>query len=293
MKYPNGIETDRVIIGVDWSRAKVDVYDSSTGKFQTFPNLEKAAEAFPKTMFVLESTGESFELQRRETVLKAFDKYDIDARCSNTKYTAQFRMKHEIGKSDSGDAKVLYRIFTETKLSWGRFAPIIESDPIRKSIGKFLVEDRYLHDKKKSEALAQKYLGQVAVPDEFKEFIIAKQGKKKTEYRKPVGSILAVAKTVVDAKGGYRVFRNQLGNHGQGYGSMPRSEFYWWWVRIVLNKRLKELGVKKKYKEIPDAKTGVPKKLRQWTTKEQQLKKQAMKDAVKAAQWLWKVVRDR
>jgi hypothetical protein len=243
-------------------------------------------------MFVLESTGESFELQRRAVVLEAFDKYDIDARCSNTKYTAHFRMKNEVGKTNSGDAKVLYRIFTEKKLSWSRFSPIVEDDEIRDKIQKFLVEDRYMHNKKKTEALSQKYLSKQVIPSEFADFIVSKQGKKKTDYRKPVGSILAVADMVVSHKSGYRVFRKQLGNHGQGYGSMPRSEFYWWWVRIILNKRIKEQGIVKKYKEIPDAKTGVPKKLRQWTQEENDLKKQSMKDAVKAAQYLWRVVRD-
>jgi len=241
-------------------------------------------------MFVLESTGESFELQRRKIVLDAFDMYDIDARCSNTKYTAQFRMKYEVPKSNDGDAKVLYRIFTETKLSWCRFASLIKSDPIRKATEKFLIRDRYLFDKKNTQKLMQKHLSQITIPSEFEEFILAKQGKKR-EYRKPVGSVLAVAENVASSDGGYRIFRKQLGNYGQGYGSMPRSEFYWWWVRVVLNKRLKVLGVEKKYKMIPDAKTGQPKKLRQWTNEETKLKKQAMKDAVKAAQWLWRVVR--
>jgi hypothetical protein len=290
LKYTNGVDTDRNIIGVDWSRAEVDIYDSSTDSYHTFPNLESAAKAFPGTIFVLESTGESFELQRREVVLEAFKQYDIDARCSNTKYTAQFRMKNDVAKTNASDAKVLYRIFTETKLSWSRFSVLVESDPIREKIQKFLVEDRYLHDKKNTQKLTQKYLSKSIVPGEFQEFIIAKAGKKKTEYRKPVGSILAVAEGVRVAKGGYRVFRRQLGNHGQGYGSMPRSEFYWWWVRIVLNKRIKEQGIEKKFKMIPDAKTGQPKKLRQWSDVEKGLKKQSMKDAVKAARYLWRIV---
>lgn len=290
MKYPNGIETDRTIIGFDWSRLQVYGYNSETREFHTFTTLEEAAKAFPGSMFVLESTGESFELQRRKFVLDAFVKYDIDARCSNTKYTAQFRMKYETKKSDFGDAKILCDIFTKENLSWSRFSSLVDSDPVREKIQKYLVEDRYLHNKKNTQALTQKYLATLAIPEEFKEFIVAKESKKKTEYRKPVGSILAVAEIVKASNGGYRVFRKQLGNYGQGYGSMPRSEFYYWWVRVVLNKRIKEQGITKKYKEIPDAKTGVPKKLRLWTEKEQQLKKQASKDAVKAAQWLWRVV---
>lgn len=277
MRLPNGIETDdRPIIAFDWSRDEVI---SSDGKRYT--SFIDAAPHYVGHILVFESTAESFELQKRQLVLDAFEANNIEAFCSNTKYTSQYRMKFDIAKSDEADAKLLYHVFTETILSWSRFKEITEEDSIRDEIKTFLIEDRYLYEKKNTSKLIKKYIPKEILP-QFKDFILS--GK---AYRKPVGSILKVAETVRAEDAGYREFRRQLGNYGQGYASMPRSEFYWWWVRVVLNKRLKEQHIEKKYKEIPDSKTGKTKKLRIWSDAELRLRKQALKDAVKAAQYLW------
>lgn len=277
----NGIQTERPIIGVDWSRTEIKVYDPRTRGVRTFSTLEEAAPFYKGAFLVLESTTESYELQRRQIVLDAFEKNDIEAWGFKTDRTAQFRIKNKVKKSDAGDAKTIYRIATETKIALHRLGPLTQNDPIRDKIKNFLVKDRYAYDGEKSRALAEKLIKNV--PEEFKQFIFS--GK---EYRKQVGRILAVAQEVRRAKRGYREFRRQLGNYGNGYASMPRSEYYWWWVRVVLNARLKALGIEKKYTKIQDAASGKEEKLRKWTAKELELKTQIMRQAVKAAQYLWR-----
>ena len=241
MRLPNGIETqDRSILGLDWQRSKVDVYDSTTKGFKEFKNIEEAAEAYPGSMFILEATGESYELQRRDQTLKALDEFNVLAYCYKTQKTARFRKALKITKSDKKDARTIYRIGTETKFSLHRFSSLVEADPIRESIKDFLVEDRYLHDGAKSYALAEKYLTGTAIPEDFRVFLFS--GK---DYRAQIGRILSVALEVRKHGRGRRMFECQLGNYGNGYTSMPRSEFYYWWARGVFRTRYKSLLKKK------------------------------------------------
>ena len=101
MRLPNGIETqDRSILGLDWQRSKVDVYDSTTKGFKEFKNIEEAAEAYPGSMFILEATGESYELQRRDQTLKALDEFNVLAYCYKTQKTARFRMVPYLTRPD-------------------------------------------------------------------------------------------------------------------------------------------------------------------------------------------------
>jgi hypothetical protein len=286
MTLLNSIKTDRNIIGVDWSRSGVDVYDPQTGS-KRFPSLEAVAESYPGSMLVLEATSESYELQRRSVVLEAFKKYDVSAYCYHTQRTAKFRIENNINKSDASDAKVIYRIATETPLSLHRFESLLEDDVLRDGIEQAVIEDRYLRDGASSALLAKEHLSAINIPSEFQEFIFS--GKK---YRKQVGRILLAAAKVRKAGRGYREFRRVLGNYSNGFGSILRSEFYWWWVRTVLNARLKKASIKKTYFERADEKTGKNMKIRRWSEQEIELRKQTMKDATKAAQFLWSATRN-
>lgn len=271
MRLANGIEThDKPIKGIDWSRTKgVEVYDPITDTTLNFKTFEEAAVAFPHSFFVLESTGESYELQRRQIVLDAFETYDITAYCFKTQRTAWFRKAWSLSKSNAGDAKVIYRIATETKLALHMFKQLVENDPIRDEIRKFLVEDRFLHDGAQSEAVAEKYLDTVQIPSEYKLYIYS--GK---NYRKQVGRFLALAEIVRQHGRGYREFRRQIGNYSNGYGSMPRSEFYHWWTRMVTNARLDR---------------HVAKALNQLTDEQKLIHRQVLKEATIVARWLWRL----
>lgn len=271
-------------LGMDWSRSEVEVYDPRSNRTRKFAQPEDVAKAYPGAHIFTESTMESYELQRRNAVIAAFAATGCKVATFKTDRTAQFRIKHGISKSDTNDSKVLYRLGTETDISPSELAPLRESDPIRETIQDFLVEDRYLRNGADSKALAQQFLKEVIPPTHLHDFIFS--GKK---FRNPVGRILAVAQEVRKANRGYREFRRQVGNYGNGYGSMPRSEFYWWWVRTVLNARLKQAGVTKKYKEILNAATQKPQKIRKWSEQELVMRKQTMKDATNAAKWLWQL----
>lgn len=265
MLLPNGLSTEKQIVGVDWSRKEIDTFDGQT--YNKFSNLIEAASFYPNTMFVLEATGESFELQRRVKALDAFEVNDIDAYCFKTQRTAWFRKEHHIKKTTGAkDAKVIYRIATESKISLHRFKPLVDNDPIRDSIHDFLVEDRYLYDGEKTAALAKKYVD--VVPDDKKEFLLS--GK---VFRKQIGRILAVAIEVRKAGRGYREFRRQIGNYSNGYPSMARSEFYHWWARMVVNARLKR---------------HVAKSLTNLTPKQKVIQRQTLRELDRVAKWLWK-----
>jgi len=268
MKLLNGIEiNDRPIIGVDWSRVRgADVYDPKTDTVINFPNLEAVAVAYPGSFLVLEAPSESYELQRRAMVLEAFEKADIVAYCYKSQRTAWFRKSFLIKKSDKTDAKVIYRIATETRLSLHRFLPLMDDDPIREAVKAFLVKDRYLYNGKQSVELAKTLLKGKTAP--CAEDILL-SGK---AYRKQIGRILAVAQEVRKAGRGYREFRRQLGNYGNGYASMPRSEFYHWWARMITNARLDR---------------HVAKMLANITPEQRLVHRQVLKESTKAAKWLW------
>jgi hypothetical protein len=271
MRLLNGIETnDRPVLGLDWSRVKgVDLYNPSTDEVEKFPSLEAAAIAQPNSFFVLESTGESYELQRRQTVLDAFEKQGVIAYCFKTQRTAWFRKQFNLAKSNAGDAKVIYRIATETTLALHRFQPLHKSDPIRDEVANFLMQDRYLHNGDQTKVIAKKYLDAATIPMEYNDLLFA--GKKP---RKQIGRVLAVAEIVRKNNRGYREFRRQMGNYSNGYGCMARSEFYHWWTRMVTNARLGR---------------HVAKALGSLTAEQRLVHRQVLKDATIAARWLWKL----
>jgi len=271
MRLPNGIETnDRPVLGLDWSRVKgVDLYNPETDTVEQFDSLELAAVAHPNSLFVLEATGESYELQRRQVVLDAFESHDVVAYCFKTQRTAWFRKAFNLPKSNAGDAKVIYRIATETTLSLHRFQALHETDPIRDEVANFLMQDRYLHNGSQTEEIAGKYLKGLAVPTEYTDLIFA--GKKP---RKQIGRMLAVAEVVRKNHRGYREFRRQIGNYSNGYGCMARSEFYHWWTRMVTNARLGR---------------HVAKALGSLTVDQKVVHRQVLKEATIAARLLWRL----
>lgn len=269
MLLKNGITVDRPIISCDWNRTSCDVYDPRTKGVRTIENLEKIAVEYPGTFLVLESTGESYELQRRKLVIEAFKQNDVQAYGYKTQRTAQFRRDNDIIKSNKNDARAIYRVATETAFSLHEFQELIEEDPIRDGIKDFLVEDRYLHDCGKTTEIAEQYLKSANIPEEHKKFIFS--GK---NYRKQIGRLLAVAVEVRKSKRGYREFRRQIGNYGNGYASMPRSEFYHWLVKSITNKQLdRELMTN----------------LSDLTAKQRRVHKTVMKEATEACKWLWKI----
>jgi len=266
MKLPNGMSTERKIIGVDWNRTQVDVFDGKN--YFKYADLLELAPRFKGCMLVLEATAESYQLQKRQAVLAAFSENDIAAYCFKTQRTAWFRKKHKIKKkTDAKDAKVIYRIATESPISLHRFGSLCESDVIREKIKDFLVEDRYLYNGEKTRELAVKYVP--VIPSDKREFFLS--GK---AFRKQVGRVLLVAVEVRRQGRGFREFRRQLGNYGNGYHSMPRSEFYHWWTRMITNARLGR---------------HVAKALNSLTPKQRLVHRQVLREADKVAKFLWKI----
>jgi hypothetical protein len=287
----NGLETNDKAYGVDWSRSKVFVYDPLTDQSDVFASLEEAAKAKAiegeRITFFIEATAVSFELQLRAAVLSAFEENRVDAYCFQTGLTSNFRIKHNISKDDKNDAKAIYRIATETKFTLHEFKALRDEDPVREEVEDAIIEDRYLTDSETTLAIAKKVLSGQEIPELFVPFIRDSVNK----IRPQVGRILLAAQLVKQQGRGYREFRRIVGNYSNGYGSMLRSEFYWWWVRTVLNARLKKAGVVKETKSVgTNKKTGEETFVRAWTPKEQEMKKQAMQDATKAAKFLWHLV---
>jgi hypothetical protein len=318
MRLPNGINTNgRKIAGVDWSRTEVTIKVKGL-PVRTFATLAEAAPHYKKFIWAIEATTDSFELQLRQPDLDTIDSNDIWTFCSNTKYTSQYRIKWGIEKSDESDAGVILRIFTESKLSWARFKQLVEKDPVRDAIYKFSVEDRFMFGGSHSLDVSKQWLPAYADIPEFlavtpniegkagesyqsplreflfppqKELKSKKSGKPKNpKPKKQIGRFLTAALETREAGGGFRVFERQMGNNGQGYGSMVRSDFYWWLVRPVLNARIKAAKIEKKYKLGPiDSKTNKPKKIRVWTNEELVMRKLVMKQADRMLYWLWKL----
>lgn len=217
-------------IGLDWNRTEVVIYDGAT--IHRVLNLIDAATLFPNCRWILEAPAESYELQNRQVVLDAFALHGIEAWSYRSQYTAKYRTKWGIEKTDEADAQVIYRIGTETALALKRFGPLRDVDAIRDLIKEFLVEDRYLFNGTKSRnltSLVQK------PPAALLPLLFT--GK---EYRKQIGRIIAVALEVQKANRGFREFRRQLGNYSNGYPSMPRSEFYHWLVGPITRKAVRD-----------------------------------------------------
>ena len=293
----NGINTEgRPTAGLDWSRSEVivNVKDKPIAKFKT---LAEAAPHYKGYVWALETTADSYELQKRQIDLDAIKVADIRAYCSNSKYTSLYRIKWEdIPKSDEADSEVIRRIFVETGLPWSRFKQIVKEDNLRKDIKKELVEDRYLFDGDRSVEVARKYLPPYTeVPEHLREFLYepatikAKKPKNPTP-KKQIGRLLMAAQKVREAGRGWRMFRRQVGNYGQGYACMLRSEYYWWLVRVIVNSQMKKLGLKKTIKTSHiDPKTKKEMGMRIWTPEEIKVKKEVMQNMHDVLKWLWKL----
>lgn len=291
---------DAPVAGVDWSRFEVIVSakDQPVARFKT---LAEAAPNYKGYIWVLEATADSFELQNRQIDIDAIDAIEaagINAFCFNSKYTSLYRIKwNDIAKTDEADAEVIRRIATETPITCSRFKQIVKEDPIRDAIKKILVEDRYLFDGQKSIELAKANLPEYKdVPESFREFLYKPETIKSKNPRKPtpkkqIGRLFMAIHQVKQAGLGWRTLRRQVGNHGQGYGCMLRSEFYWWLVRIIISARLKKLGIEKTTKiSHIDPKTKEERAVRIWAPEEEEVKKKVMRQMDKILKWMWKRV---
>ena len=296
MKLLNEITIKGNLLGLDWSRPQVHVYDPRTDKVTTYKNIEEVASNHPGCSLVLEATAESFELERRNIVLAALAAANIDAYTFKTRITAEFRREHNISeKSDTIDAKVIYRVATETKKSLKRFGPLMEKDKLREDISKWVISDRSQYDGKNSRFVVEKYFGKIAskkhnkkleskadlsalfedkntinssvIPMEFQGFIFGSDNK----YRKSLGRVFHTAEEVRKVGGGYRVFRRQIGNYSNGYGCIMRSEVNFWLVRTVANARIAAL---RKAGQLVD---------------EKKIKKEVFKESKKFFDYIWKL----
>ena len=260
------METDRNIEGIDWGRSQIDVYDGKA--WRKYPSLlSYANDPFNKgKCIVLEASGESFELKRRDDALDALREADIEALCYNSKYTAKYRGKNGIKKkSNKVDAQCIYLVATTTPLTLSTFKPLVEEDLLRDSIKKILVKDRAIDDGLYKTTLVSNLLKTGTPHDDlFK--------TKAGEYRAQVGSLLVTAEQVRKAGRGFRKFRELIGNYGSGYGSIQRSEFYQHLVMGVTNS---ELGrhPKKGYSTL--------------TKKQRDYHKNVMRRLSIGAKWLW------
>lgn len=290
---PNGIDTQgRPIIAVDWSRSKVDVYDGKTNR--VCHNLIEVAQEYPNTLIVLESTTESFELQNRQTVLDAFKKNNIKAYCFSPKHTARARMLLGIKKTDATDAAVIFHIFTKTTLTCSVLKQIVEKekDKLRIVSQKALIKDRR-EDSEESLKMIERYIPNFTeVPVRLHEYLYQPTKSKKPRSRKPkiqVPRYLIVASMVRQAGYGFRTFRRLIGNYGNGFGCMARSEFYHHHVGSVCDAKVKAAGIQRTFvKGETDAKTGQQKNVPKWTPIEYKLHKEAMKGVSGIVKWLWR-----
>jgi hypothetical protein len=273
---PNGIKTAKtVFLGVDWNRKQVDVFDGE--KWYVYPNLIVFAKAWPNTFVILESTGESYEVQNRQAVLDAFAKHGIEAYCFPPKWTALYRSLNKIVKNDKNDARAIRGVGTEWKRSLCRFKEIVRTkDKLGPAIRDFLVRDRHEYECEKTLELAEKYCSNY--PAEYKDFFLSSDGT-----RKMVGRFVHVAQKVREAGRGFREYRRQVGNYAQGYGRMPRSEFYWWWAKMGVTAA--------RFKGIREPKVKKDETLGWWgrlTLKQQQTHRQVLKEADKVLKWIWR-----
>ncbi len=294
-QFANGLKTNKtVILGVDWSRKVIDVYNGET--WDVVSSLPELAAKYPHSIVILEATAESFELWKRLKALEAFKENDVEVYCFPTHWTAKYRKMHNIAKTGPADAKSIYEIATTWPRTLCRFKERRTDDKLGKEIAAFLIFDRNACDGEETMKLAEQYLQNY--PAEFKEFIEAgskskptkatakprKSNKpKKQQFRKQPARFLHVAVELRKAGEGYEEFRRQIGNYAQGYGRMTRSEYYHWWVMPITNARIKQAGQKiRKKKEEQES------WFNRLTDQQKQIHRQVMKDANKVLKYIWK-----
>jgi hypothetical protein len=295
---PNGINTNgRSIAGLDWSRQEVivNVEGQPLARFKT---LSEAAPNYENYIWVLESTADSFELQNRQIDLDAIEKANIEAYCFNPKFTSIHRIKwNDIIKTDEADTEVIRKIFTETKITCCKFKQLCEKDELREKINQTIIKDRQ-YDGDISVPLAKKYLPNFKdTPLNLVEFLYKPETIKSKNPKNPtpkvqIGRMLIAAEKVRENGLGFRTFRRQIGNYGQGYGCMIRSDYNWWMARTITNNRLKKMGIEKTTKNSHiDPKTKEEKVVRIWTPEETQVKKQVFKEMQLLTKWLWNLTK--
>jgi len=273
-KLPNEIETHgRVCCSGDWNGLEVHLYRSDTNSITTYPNFETMAEKNPNIVLFLESTAESYKLDRRKLVLDAFAKYGVEAWTFKTQYTGKYRKMWKLGKTDVIDAKLIYRIATETKMTLKRFGELRRNDPLTETITRIILDRP--QGSKESHLEVKTQLSRVIAPKEYNSYLLTTTKK----YRAPIGRILMLAKAVREAGRGRREFERQLGSSGQGKRGIMRSEFYYHWVRPIAQSILKSESTKKIYMKSMTPKQEV---------RFREINKEVMHMADKVAYWLWK-----
>lgn len=308
---PNGIDTKgRPIIGIDWGGSTIHTYNPNRQELiKEYPSFIKAAESgeYDNCIWVTESTAESFALDLRQNDLDAMKKHGITTYCFNPRTTARYRDMFGLAKTNGKDAEVIYLIFTTTALTCNRFKQLWAkgSDVLREKVKTLAVEDRCRYQNKNSELASVKYLPSFdTMTDLQKEFsysfsdfkkLTKRQEKAKTAkkvskrvflpvpHRPSVGKLLMLMEAVRQEKRGWRTVRRLVGNYGQGYGGIHRSEFFHHIVKETTTARLKTKGLKVE-KIIKNNKIK--------TDQSPQLlaeRKQVMKDADKYLKWLWKL----
>jgi hypothetical protein len=89
---------------------------------------------------------------------------------------------------------------------------------------------------------------------------------------------------------GWRTFRRQVGNYGQGFRCMLRSEYQHWLVRVVLNARMKKAGFEKIVQSSHlDPKTKEMIEVKLLSKEQETMKKQVMRDMNKVLKYIWKL----
>lgn len=175
-------------------------------------------------------------------------------------------------------------------MSLHRFGELRGGDSIGSDVSQFVITDRSVYKGAASLVYAEKYLGKIlpkrqrkpsTVPVEYQSWIYDSGGK----YRAQIGRILYTAEAVRKSGAGYREFRRQLGNYGNGFGRIMRSEVNWWWTRPRLIAKMKEEGIKPAKKTA--TKNGQSVSIRTWPESELALRRKIMKDGVRVAKYLW------
>lgn len=290
MLLKNGINTKHdVVLSLDWSRSAVHVYDPRTDEVTVYSNIEEFTGYVQNVSLILESTAESYELDRRLLVLEAFKAANIDPWGYDPKFTARYRDENDIEKTDTNDARVIYKVGTETSLVLHRFGPLRNDDVLRDEITKYVVLDRSGYDGALTMKLTEKYFGvqgrkktfNNSIPEQFRPLMYGSN----RAYRKQIGRILYTAEMVRKAKRGYDEFRRQIGDYGNGYGSIMHSEVFHHLMMGQVKQQMKELGIKAT--RVSRMTDGEERMVRQWTPAERQLKKETMRLTRKLTRYLW------
>lgn len=298
---PNGIKRNgRGVIGVDWSEKKVDVYEEGKEP-KEYASLVEMAPHYTGYLMGIESTANSYKTQDRKTAVDALKANDIEPWCYRPKYTADKRIENGVKKSNTGDAKTIYEVFTTSSMTCHRFKPFLwwgkRGNPMREKVNTVIRDDRYQAGGDLALEIAKKYIRYEDVSQENLRFVYTasvlkvKRPTKAREPKKSIGRLLMAAEECRAQGRGWEEFRRMAGNYGQSYPSMLRSEFYYHIVQPVIESELTAAGVKldKEASEHTDAKTGETWSSHKWNTDASKIKKEVFKSASRMLKWLWRL----